>query len=123
VLLDLWFDWENKSSICVIEIFIFFMISWLSNKKDWNCKIYCRIIISNLKKNNYNLCEIEKLREGKDIKRVKNDYECEDEREKNKERKWKIIFIPRSTCVNYLYWVIQVRSSWVVLKFLTLTIY
>jgi hypothetical protein len=50
---------------------------------------------------------------------VRDDYECEDEREKNKKRK-KIIFISR-TCINYLYWVIQVRSSWAVLKLLTLT--
>jgi len=24
VFSDLWFDWENKSSICILEIFIFF---------------------------------------------------------------------------------------------------
>jgi hypothetical protein len=30
------------------------MIFWLPNKKDWNCKIYYHLIISNFKSDNYN---------------------------------------------------------------------
>jgi hypothetical protein len=59
---------------------------------SWNFHFFL-IISSNLKKSNYNLCEIGELREEKEIKRVRDDYECEDEREKNKKRKKNNIYI------------------------------
>jgi hypothetical protein len=47
---DLWFDWENKISICILEIFIFFMISWLSNKKIGIVKYIVALSYQTLKK-------------------------------------------------------------------------
>lgn len=80
-----------QSAFLKFSFFLWFL--GYQTKKIGIVKYIVALSYLTLKKSNYNLCEIEKLREGKDIKTVKNDYECEDEREKNKERMKNYIYI------------------------------
>lgn len=51
--------------------------------------------------NEYNLYEKREYREGREIKRMRGDCECEGKREKNKEREEKRLFISK-TYVTYI---------------------
>jgi len=63
----------------ILEIFIcFLMVSWLPNRKDWNCKMHCHFI--KLNKKNYNFCESKENREKKEIKKIRGGCEGEHER-------------------------------------------
>jgi hypothetical protein len=94
------------------------MLSWLPNRKYWNCKMQYHFIKSNLKRNNYNFMKVENKKNRKEIKRMRGDYECEGERGKNEEREGKkILFIPRTRII----YIMLYRSGRVerILKILT----
>jgi hypothetical protein len=54
------------------------MVSWLPNRKDWNCKMHCHYI--KLNKKNYNFCESKEYREEKETKKIRGGCEGEHER-------------------------------------------